>query len=125
MKKIYLICIMLFFMTNCATKPINNITFKERPLFATTPQTKDYTELGRVAIRQKGFIWESCESIADEGMDSVLNKAKNIGGDTVINIRISDCTTAYGWFALYFFPGLGPWVRSVDIDGIAIKRNSN
>lgn len=122
MKKLIFILSIALFLNGCATKPISNISFKERPLYATSPQTKDYVELGKVSIRQTGFIWESCENLADEGLDSILNKSKNMNGNAIINVRISDCTTAYGWFALYIIPGLGPWVKSVDIDGIAIKR---
>lgn len=121
-KMISLIVVMSFFMTSCAVRPVNNIAFKDRPLFATIPQTKDYVELGRVTAPINGFIWESCESLADDGLNLLIQHSKNMGGNTVIGVQISECQTQYGWFALYILPGLGPWVRGVKVEGIAVDR---
>ena len=123
MKKIVsLIVVMSFFTSSCAVHPIKNLAFKDRPVFVSEPQTKDYEELGRVGIKTSGFIWDSCEDIAMEGIDIVLRNAQNMGGNAVVRLQISECKTQYGWFILYILPGLGPWVRNVSVEGVAVKR---
>lgn len=106
--------------SGCATELVQG-GFGGRPLFSTFPQIKDYTEVGPVSARKYGFIWDKCELLANKAMDAVLDSAKREGANAVVNVK-QDCTTAYGWFLLYVVPGLGPWVKFVDVSGVAIKR---
>ena len=123
MKKIVWLLVVSF-LVGCSAAPIKNIAYKDRPLSNGRPQTKDYTELGRVSAPMSGFVWSSCDRMADNGLDLLIQNSKNMGGDAVIDVQISECTTRWGWFFAYIIPGLGPWMKTVDVEGVAIKRAS-
>lgn len=113
--------LVITFLVGCSARPIRNISFQDKAVYEGAAQTPNYKPLGRVGVHASGFVWESCESLANEGVDLAIQKSKNMGGNAIINLSISECTTRWGWFVLYVLPGLGPWVRSVAIEGTAVQ----
>lgn len=113
--------LLITFLIGCSARPVKNMSFQGKPVYEGTPKEMTYTTLGRVGVHSSGFVWNSCESLANEGIDLAIQKSKNMGGDAMINLSISECTTRWGWFFLYILPGLGPWMTSVDIEGTAVQ----
>ena len=111
--------LMFTLLVGCSARPVRNMSFQGKPVYEGTPKETTYKPLGRIGVHSSVFVWSSCESLANEGIDLAVQKSKNMGGDAVINLSISECTTRWGWFFLYILPGLGPWMTSVDIEGTA------
>ena len=112
--------LLVMVLGGCATHNVN-YSYKGHSFYSSEPQTKDYRELGQIAVQNYGFVWESCSSLAKGAYGQAENKVESMGGNALMNMR-HECVTAYGWFAAYIVGGLGPWVKHVDVSGIAIER---
>lgn len=88
--------------------PVTNPDTKGRPIFYSTPQSGAYDDLGSISAEAKGGIAVSCETLADNAIDMLIEKAKKKGGHAAIVGKFSDCESN---------KRSG---RTVSVDGIAL-----
>lgn len=88
----------------------------------------DYVEIGPATASSSGYVWESCEAIQQEALQTLRNEADQHGANTVFDVHwvnhsegaVGDtplCTTRWGWFAGFGVAGLGPWVKVTEVRG--------
>ncbi len=91
---------------------------------------RKFKDVGPVSVNVRTFAWESCDKLAGRAVSELLDVAKTRGGTTVYNIKFDTgdnlvtsptCSTGWGWFALYIVGGLGPWVQTISVEGVAAK----
>ncbi|WGL61394.1 hypothetical protein QEJ31_07290 [Pigmentibacter sp. JX0631] len=89
------------------------------------PYSQNYNSIQETNLKvesvQRDFIWTPCNILAEDIINDLKMRAKNAGGDTITNVLfykdgifMSDipvCEKQFGWFLLYFVPGLGPWAQ--------------
>ncbi len=132
MQKIIFIFLLIF--SGCSYSPIRNVNYKANNLYTSANAGNlEYDDLGPIVRDTSGFIWDSCDHLAELVIAEVIADVKDKGGNALANVkwRKGDnmtatpyCTTKYGWFVPYIITGLGPWVKNVEIAGSAIKINS-
>ena len=89
-----------------------------------------YKEIAPVKSCASDFIWKDCSEVSEEALKRLQEQAKVLGGNGLVNVTwYSDesnvltptCKIQWGWFLLYILPGLGPWVQSACVQGVAVK----
>jgi hypothetical protein len=94
-----------------------------------------FVEVGPVQVRKNGPIWKGCDQLMQEATKSVRNQADLHGANAMIGARWVNhaegtldeapvCTTRWGWFAVAGVGGLGPWVRSAELQGKLVFADS-
>lgn len=105
------------------------INYQDQHVYASeTAGNFKFKDVGPVTGSARSFAWATCDTLAANALREMIDLAKTRGASTVYKITFegSDgrvttptCFTGWGWFALYGVGGLGPWVTSTHVEGIA------
>lgn len=120
-------------MTGCITTHSEGfVNYKAiENVYGTKPQAISYEEVGTMKTTARGFFWSSCDNVCKDAVVELKDKAKDRGGDSLIDVsyeandgksKTPTCATHWSWAYLYVLPVLGPWVKSCDIEGVAVTR---
>ncbi len=100
-------------------------------VYGTKPQAVDYEEVGTMKTTARGFFWSSCDNVCKNAVTELKDLSKDRGGDSLIDVsfeandgksKTPTCATHWSWAYLYILPVFGPWVKSCDIEGVAVTR---
>jgi len=120
-------------MTGCiTTRSKGFVNYKTiGDVYGTKPQAVDYEEVGTMETDATGFFWTSCDQICKNAVVELKDMAKDKGGDSLVDLSYEDgkissktptCATHWSWAYLYILPVFGPWVKSCDVEGVAVAR---
>lgn len=100
-------------------------------VYGTKPQAVDYEEVGTMKDDASGFFWTSCDNLCKSAILSLKDQAKDRGGDSLIDVsfegkknitKTPTCATHWSWAYLYVLPVFGPWVKTCEVEGVAVAR---
>lgn len=100
-------------------------------VYGTKPQAVDYEEIGMVKTDASSFFWTSCDNVCKEAVFDLKYISKDRGGDSLIDVnyqskqgvsKTPSCVTHWSWAYLYIVPLFGPWVKTCDVEGVAVAR---
>ncbi len=131
-----ILMVLIFGLSGCITTHSEGfVNYKAiGDLYGTKPQTVDYEEVGQMRSDASGHFWNSCDQICKEALYELKYLAKDRGGDTVIDLNYErgdsttnapSCSTHWSWAYLYILPVLGPWVKTCDVQGVVVARNTS
>lgn len=118
-------------VSGCTHSPIRNLDYKNNNLYsADNSGNLEYDDFGPVFSSVSGHAWDSCSGLAHQAIKEVVAEAKAKGGNSVVNVRwakgdhstpVPHCVNRWGWWLAYILPGLGPWMKNVEVYGTAAK----
>lgn len=123
-------------MTGCITTHSQGfVNYKKiGDVYGTKPQTVDYEEVGMMKTDASGFFWTSCDKVCNGAVVELKDMSKDKGGDSLVDLSYENgkvssktptCATHWSWAYLYILPVFGPWVKTCDVEGVAVARSES
>ncbi|MCX6119790.1 MAG: hypothetical protein NT027_19820 [Proteobacteria bacterium] len=131
--KLILLPLLAFSLSGCITSRSEGfVNYKViGDVYGTKPQAVDYEEVGNMKTDTSSFFWTSCDNVCKDAVLQLKDKSKDRGGDSIIDLSYQDkdqmsktptCLTHWSWAYLYILPVFGPWVKTCDVEGVAVAR---